>query len=474
MLLRLFLLLVCALNWQSPLFADNQTPDISPIYPGSELPFEVKIKTADFELPNGWHSGTFATFEGKWLIIGGRTNGLHGFSDDESNFPPSAQNTSVFVVDPCSGRTWSRSLYDSDSGLTQHQIDLLSVTSPQYYQKCKTLYITGGYGVDTATGQFSTKDCLTAINIPGLMHWVVHGHHSAAKHIRQIFNPIFQVTGGEMVQYGNDPTLLIFGQNFEGFYFEDGTGVYTNQVRRFNIIDNGKKLKVKILASKPLIADPAFRRRDLNVVPFLQVINNQVVRQLVALSGVFTPTGGAWTVPVTISTDGDAHMSDPTLRTIFKQGMNNYVCATAGLFSIDSWKMYTLLFGGISFGYFESNGQFRTDSELPFINSVTTIRGDNFGNFKQYIMDAEYPTILSTGPNPGNPLLFGAGAIFVPVQDFPAYDNGVLKFDALEKHEQLIGYIVGGIQSTLPNTNTITDSTASAYVFKVYAHKKGH
>lgn len=471
-LLRLFFLVLCALNWQSQLFAANQTPDTSPILSGDQLPFEVKIKTADFHLPSGWHSGAFATHEGKWLLLAGRTNGLHGFSDSESNFPPSAQNTSVMVVDPCSGRTWSRSLEDSDSGLTQEQIDLLSVTSPQFYQKKKTLYITGGYGVDTATGEFSTKDCLTAIDVPGLMHWVVKGHHRASSYIRQIFHPIFQVTGGEMSQYGDDPTLLVFGQNFEGFYFEGGSGIYTNEVRRFNIIDDGHHLSINVLAPLPIMPDPTFRRRDLNVVPIIQIINNQVIPQLVAFSGVFTPTGGAWTVPVTISTDGTASMQDPTRRTTFKQGMNNYDCATAGIFSIKHWKMYTIFFGGISFVYVE-DGRFKTDSELPFINSVTTIRGDQFGNFKQYLMDAEFPTILSTESNPGNTLLFGASALFVPVEDFPDYSNGVLKFEALEEHPRLLGYIVGGIQSTLPNTNTITDSSASDYVFKVFA-KKGH
>jgi len=52
--------------------------------------------------------------------------------------------------------------------------------------------------------------------------------------------------------------------------------------------------------------------------------------------------------------------------------------------------------GGISFGYFD-NGVFQTDGELPFINQVTTIRIDPQGRFTQYLMDAEYPVILSTG-----------------------------------------------------------------------------
>jgi hypothetical protein len=49
----------------------------------------------------------------------------------------------------------------------------------------------------------------------------------------------------------------------------------------------------------------------------------------------------------------------------------------------------------------------------------------------------------------------------------PAYKNGVLKFDKLGTNSLVVGYIVGGIQSTLPDTNQESDSAASPYIFKV-------
>ena len=147
------------------------------------------------------------------------------------------------------------------------------------------------------------------------------------------------------------------------------------------------------------------------------------VSSSVALSGVFTLPGGAWTVPVSISPLGVPSMADPSLPGTFKQGMNNYVAPTLGLYST-SGNMYTVVMGGISFGYF-ANGVFQTDVELPFINQVTTIRIDPQGLFTQYLMDAEYPLIRSTGSNPGNPLLFGAGAAFFPSTPLPMFDNGV-------------------------------------------------
>jgi hypothetical protein len=129
--------------------------------------------------------------------------------------------------------------------------------------------------------------------------------------------------------------------------------------------------------------------------------------------------------------------------------------------------LYTILLGGISFGYF-ANGAFVTDAELPFINQITTIRHGSDGVVSQYLMSSEYPFIASTGSNPGNQLLFGARAHLFAAGRLPAYGNGVLDLDQLGgSQSRVVGYIVGGIMSTLPNTNTQSDSAASPYIFKV-------
>src|SRR5258707_1143211 len=83
-------------------------------------------------------------------------------------------------------------------------------------------------------------------------------------------------------------------------------------------------------------------------------------------------------------------------------------------------------------------GIFETDSEVPFINQVTTIQMDKNGNFTQYLMSGEYPVIPSTGSNPGNPLLFGAGAYFMP-NNITQYANGVISLDAI-RQPTVIGY----------------------------------
>ena len=466
--IKLVALSVIAVLCGSVVYADNQTATVSPILPSTTLPFQVAVEQANFSLPNGIHSGAFATYKDQWLFIAGRTNGLHGFGPGDNNFPPQQQNVVVYVVDPRVPVVYAKSLYDPTAGLNQTQIDSLSVTSPQSYQSGKTLYMTGGYGVNTATGLFDTKNLLTAIDVRGLMHWVTNASpgETAAQYIRQISNDVFQVTGGYMTSTFGNETLLIFGQNFTGFYTDSANGNYIQQVQRFKIHDNGKNLSVTVKDPYPALPDPNYRRRDLNVVPIMQGFYGMPYPSFVAFSGVFTETSGAWTVPVLIDPKGVPSMNDPNNPSTFKQGMNNYVCPTVGLYSKRTRDMYTILFGGISFGYFQSGG-FVTDSELPFINQITTIQLNKHGNYFQYLMSNQYPVIPSTGSNPGNPLLFGAGAYYIPVENLPAFDNDVLMLDKLGPDPLLIGYIVGGIMSTLPNTNVNSDSAASPYIFRV-------
>ena len=130
---RLLLTSLAAIAFISNLYAQNnlnQTPDVSPVLTGCELPFSVEIEQADFSLPNGLHSGATAVYNDKWLYIAGRTNGMHGFNNDDNNFPPQQQNTSIYVIDLNTETVYSKSMTDASSGLTQEQIDSLVCDKP--------------------------------------------------------------------------------------------------------------------------------------------------------------------------------------------------------------------------------------------------------------------------------------------------------------------------------------------------------
>ncbi len=456
-------------------FGDNQTDTVSPVFVNSRLPFRIDVERAGFDLPVGLQSFSLGLYKDKWVFIGGRVNGLHGFADT-NNFPPNLQNTDIYVFDLKTKSTKSRSLNDPDSGLTQDMVESISATAQQFYQKGNTLYIAGGYGTNgPGADDFTTFSTLSAIDVPGLIDWV-YGENSSGtvvQYIRQIQDPVFAVTGGLMTQIEEGPTLLVFGQSFDGQYNVENpppsVQQYTFEVRRFNIFDDGQNLSVEVLPATP--KENFARRRDLNIVATVKKQKGHNVYGLSALSGVFTPSNGAWTVPVEIDSDGSFSMADPNYPGTFKQAMNNYISSVISLFSDSEGSTYIVLLGGITFGYFE-NGECKTDSGFPFTSQVTTVRIDKDGNYTQHLMDTEFPAIKSIGTNPGNRLLFGAGSAFIPKElvlvDKNAFrfPKGSFRLDDINT-PKLAGYVVGGIMSTLPDTEKMSDSSASPYIFKI-------
>lgn len=506
-----FFLTTTSLNCYSQcLPCANQTTNLSIPLPDNSLPYQISIEQADFCLPAGLQSFAFAIHEGEWLFIAGRTNGLHNVNSATkmpNSFPVKNQNTVVYVVNPKKKKHYSRSLHDSSSNLTQEQIDLLSVANSFYSQTDdgKFLYLIGGYGIDTATGTMGTKESLTAIDVSRLIAWVKKEpcSSSASECFRFAFNPALQLTGGKMLK-GNKPGtyLLAFGQNFSGFYTTSSNGQYSMQIRRIKIIDNGHELYIKSYEQpEPILT---YRRRDLNVVPVVKKKGKSYKMSYVALSGVFTPGNsdnpGAWTVPIEIEANGSSRMLDPDDPNTLAQAMNNYDCATMGLYSKKKDSMYTLLFGGISAAIMsdgdcknscmalipKEGNVFTICCNLPFTNDITTLKIDHLKVYRQYLMSSKFPTIpvphpaslyCSADPFPPKApriYYFGAEALFIPNQKLPAYPNGVIAFDKLRSHRIFLGYIVGGIASTILDTNCVTDTIASPHIFKVYISPKGN
>src|SRR5690606_23394868 len=137
------------------------------------------------------------------------------------SFPPESQNREVWVIDLVSRESWHRSLgqplggaADPVSGLTLNQIASLTPTNNQFSQVGHTLYMAGGYGLDE-NNVFTTFGRLSAIDLPGMMDWVIGGDGQAIDSIRQLDDPIASVTGGAM--HAIDGRMhIVFGQDFQG------------------------------------------------------------------------------------------------------------------------------------------------------------------------------------------------------------------------------------------------------------------
>lgn len=442
--------------------AANQTPDLSPIVIGSTLPFTTVVQSpvsfpnqtlptlhsfAKANVPVGGHQ--------QWLLMGGMTNGIHDLGG--GGFDPASHNTSIHVIDPVTQQVWSRSMVGS--GLTQDQINTIATTNAQSTQIGNMLYLAGGYGHYTdniGDVYYTTFDRLTAVNLPGIMDWVKTGNGTASQHIRQISDPIFAVTGGDLHTTANGRSHLVMGQFYPDAYEPRLNGVYTRQVRSFTIVDDGTNLSISNAIEHQNHQD--YRRRDLNVVPIIDKVGDQYVEKMQALSGVFTQSFGAWTVPVTIDDQGNATQPDPTSPNTFKQGMNGYRCATLGLYSAQRDEMHTLLLGGISYQFQnEQTGQIENDFNLPFINDCTDIVIDANGNMTQHLLPDLLPEILS--PTTGEPYLLGTETRFFLADGIATYSNGVIDLDALTG-PTLVGYLYGGIAAVQPNNGPTYGSNA--------------
>jgi len=430
----LFVFTACSFAW-----ADNQTSTLSPVET-SGLSYSISLQVADMGsavLPT-LQSYAVGTYNEQWVFLAGRTNGLHNFtSDGLINFPPASQNRDIWVVDPVTKQSWSRPLAASD--LSDPAKNALSATATQYIQQNSTLYVAGGYLY--ADSEFTTYNTLTAVDLPGVIDWVKNGTGTLSSSVRQTADPALKVTGGALTLV-NDRAHLVVGQDFEGPYTTGANGVYTQQIRSFDIVDNGTTLSIdNITATVPL---DALRRRDLNVVPLAHTGPGGPA--LVALSGVFTTTDGVWTVPVEIAADGTPSMADPDAPETFKQAMNNYSSAPIRMYSESRDENHIILPGGLSLQT-NNDGTFVTDNEVPFTNQGTAIVRDAEGHYTQFYLGEVYPDVIDAVS--GDPLLFGAGAKFLLNPELSLIE-GAIDMDALTG-PTLLGWVFGGITAEIPN-----------------------
>ncbi|HWL67112.1 MAG TPA: hypothetical protein VNS22_01880 [Geminicoccus sp.] len=464
----------CGIVWLAltgaPALADNQTPTTSPITVGSkDLPFDIILERVDTggRLPTlqGYAAGRYGNL---WVLVGGRTNGLHNFTNDPlQNFPPRAQSRRIWVIDTTTWRAWSRSLYNSGLGLDQG--DQLGSFASQSVQKGNTLYIVGGYGYSRKRKQFETFPVMTALDLPAIVKWVRQPDRSPklSTLIRQVQDETLRVTGGQMKLLGRR-AILAFGQDFAGGYGDPNVvQTYTGQIRSFEIVDDGKRLAIAKVLRSPAKPDlENYRRRDYTLGSIIDGREEKAV----ALAGVFTETNGAFTVPVEIDRKGRPFQRDPKAASTFKQGMNIYDCAVLGIYDANAGASHNVLFGGISYlTYDYGQKKFIADDNFPFTSQVTDVVRDRHDRYKQYLLPTTFPKV--SGPDVDSYLLGAEARVFlkpgVPVRGDDLVDLKTLQRRAGKRNE--IGWIFGGIAATQPNFGP---SVASNELFRIVLREK--
>lgn len=410
--------------------------------------FRVEIEETNIANAPAIHSGAVFSYNGNWFIIGGKTNGLHGFNAIDP-FSLNNSNQSIYVINPTTQNVSSISTTSLPIELRQ----AITVNNMQFYKEDSTLYLIGGYGWNDSAQQFLTSRALVAVNLKLLNDVVINQGNNLADCFRIIKDERLAVTGAHLRKI-DSTYYLVFGHLFDGTYSRTGgiaTQRYTREIKKFNIEDDGVNLSI---SNYNTIYDSLnFRRRDYNLA--YQVFPNRTIG-LTAFTGVFLET-----INQPYLNTIDITASGYNVNNTFNQNLSQYHNAVMPIYDSVSNFMHTVFFGGMAMYYRDSvSNTIVYDSNVPFIRTLSMVTRDSLNNMTEYELTAKFPAFL------------GTNAEFIINNDTAVFSKDILHLNKLSG-KTLVGYIYGGIESPEKNISDIDPglSFPSSRIFKVYLNK---
>ncbi|MBP6639694.1 MAG: hypothetical protein KA293_05310, partial [Bacteroidia bacterium] len=425
------------------------------VHSTAQSPFQISLEPLEIKEMPGLQSFAWGQADGKWLLMGGRVDGLHR-RQPFASMDSAGHHYKLVVADPTSQKTWSAPLTSLPNAMQEQ----LASTNLEFHQHGKFLYIFGGYGYSPSSGDHKTYPYMTAVDVGAAIQAILNGESDLKPYFRQLEDPKFAVTGGQLERIGED-YFLVGGQDFGGRYNpmspDHGPGFvqkYNHTALRFQIIDDGKNLQIKHLPSE---SDTVLlHRRDYNMLPQIFPDGKE---GLTAFSGVFQyGVNIPWLHCLDIHADGMRQSPG------FFQYYNHYHCARIPIFDAQSKEMHNLFFGGIA-AYYDSLGVLTHNRDVPFVKTIARVTRTADGKMAEFKLPVEMPDYL------------GASSEFIPAPDLPKYENGVLKLDEMTGKSVLLGYIVGGIDSQDDNIFWVNEgehSKATSQVWKVYLRRNAN
>jgi hypothetical protein len=424
--------------------------------PSLDLPFQIVVQPAANQpagMP-GLHSSAFGASNGQWLFVGGRTNGFHGFFGPDRVFPQTTANDKIWVIDQAAGKTYSWTLPTS-----WDLRDNLMANNMAYVQVGDILYFVGGYGSQSASGpsNYTFNTCI-GINVPAMIAAVIAGDGTAAQAAVDFVleDEALRVTGGEMETINGD-LFLVFGQDYPRAY--DGqNGTYTESIVQFRVnMEPAPALQIIQTYTYQGTGANQFHRRDLNAVHGM--VNKQ--EAIIAWSGVFTDQQGAWPNPIIIAPNGSGIST--TVDTGFTQKANLYKSAVVIQYDASTGVLYTSMLGGITNYFCDGENIVPSDTlplaqQFPFSTVINTIVRLPDGTTKEYIQDCEHVM----------PGYLGSNAQFIPVAGDIQYHEIKMFKSAQNSQRTLLGWMVGGISSSGPQSGNGVVTKANNILYEVY------
>ncbi len=412
----------------------------------SSFPYSVRLEQVSVPGLPGFHSFAYAQHQGKWLIVGGRTDGIHA-RQPFASFPPNHNNSHIFVIDPSTGEFFAEALDPLSTGIREH----LQSTNMNYHQIADTLYIIGGYAFSETAGDHITFPKLTTIVVSETMNDVISGSLSEDS-FGHLYDERFAVTGGQLGRLDNT-LILVGGHRFDGRYNPRNMPTfiqeYTHAIQSFRIDDAISGPEISYYSK--VVDEDHLRRRDYNLVPY--IFRDGAPGYMIS-TGVFQREAD---LPFLYNVEvGKEEFYKPIPD--FEQLLSHYHSPKLSIYLEETEELHMLFFGGLAQFYFQGN-QLIQDDRVPFVTTISVVTRHADGSFAEFALTEEMPGLK------------GTSAEFIPNPDLPKNETGVTLIDEIEAGEFLAGHIVGGIDTPIINpffTNQTDRTSASYTVYEVW------
>lgn len=416
-----------------------------------ESSFHYSVRLEQVSVPGlpGFHSFAFAQHDGKWLIVGGRTDGIHA-RQPFASFPANHNNDHIFVIDSITGEFFTQDLNSLSSELREH----LQSTNTNFHQVADTLYIIGGYAYSETAGDHITFPKLTTIVVSETMNDVINGSLDE-KSFGHLYDERFAVTGGQL-GYLDGNLILVGGHRFDGRYNPMNMPTfrqeYTNAIQSFRIDHALSDPEISFYSS--VVDTDHLRRRDYNLVPYIfrdgepgYMISTGVFQQQVDLPFLYN---------VEIGKEG---FYNPIPD--FEQLLSHYHSPKLSIYEEENDELHMLFFGGLAQFYFQGE-QLIQDDSVPFVKTISRVTRFSDGSFAEFELPIQMPNLK------------GTSAEFIPNPKLKKNETGVILMDEMDTDELLAGYIVGGIDTPIINpfaTNQTGSTGASYTIYEVWLER---
>ncbi len=416
----------------------------------SEFFYDIRLEEISIPEFKGLHSFAYAQHDGKWLLVGGRTDGLHA-RQPMAAFPNAYNNQDLIVMDPVTKEYWSAPLDPLPVDIREH----LQSTNMNFHQSGDTLFIIGGYAYSESARGHITFPKLTTLQVSDVIQDVMSGRLDS-RSFRHAKDERFAVTGGQLGKMGN-AFYLVGGHRFDGRYTPHATPqnnqVYTNAIQRFQIDMTGAS--PVILNYSSLVDKDQLRRRDYNLVPYLFADGRP---GYLISTGVFQPQADIPFLSV-VEIDQDAYYPVDG----FEQYLSHYHSPKLAMYEPSQRTLHMLFFGGLAQFHYEG-GVLVKDDQVPFVTTISRVTRSADGTFSEHVLPVSMPDFA------------GTSAEFIPNTTLSRNETGVFLMDPLATEPALIGHMVGGITSPVANPFSVNQTNltkADSRIFRIWIIYRG-